>query len=224
MIPALSTPNFKVKWLDHLNSIWAAENSANISSRDAVNSLYDRLVVNKEVTNTNACTAPLNQGPALPEYEGDTPTPGELEHHITALLAAQLELAQAFSAESPFSVVLRQRLLVLQRIYYAVSTKYHDYAKIHCKNGRPGDRTCIVYYVADNVIREPCEHRYCPGSGGKYSGKDLYSTTGSGGDGCQDRSESTVCFAQAELATLFVSRIGRLVQPDRFSRYQAWED
>nr|CAD7425857.1 unnamed protein product [Timema monikensis] len=147
MIPALSTPNFKVKWLDHLNSIWAAENSANISSRDAVNSLYDRLVVNKEVTNTNACTAPLNQGPALPEYEGDTPTPGELEHHITALLAAQLELARAFSAESPFSVVLRQRLLVLQRIYYAVSTKYHDYAKT----------TSYVNHVSTETVQEVVE-------------------------------------------------------------------
>ena len=42
------------------------------------------------------------------------------------MLNKQLDLAQTVRASTQFSSVLRQRLLVLERIFYAVNKKYHD--------------------------------------------------------------------------------------------------
>ena len=126
----LSVSNLKLKWQDHLNSVWAAENCDNIATRDGIMLLYDQLVSNKEVIVVPAPNSPLNQGPTLPDFECDSPSSAELDHHISALLTTQLELARTFCSESPFATVLRQRLLVLQRIFHAVSMKYHDKEKV----------------------------------------------------------------------------------------------
>jgi len=132
MMPGLSSSSFKLKWQDHLNNIWAGENCDNIATRDGVVLLYDHLVVNKEVIVVPAPSSPLNQGPALPDFDCDSPSAAELDHHVAALLSTQLELARTFCAESPFATVLHQRLLVLQRIFHAVSVKYHDKEKVNC--------------------------------------------------------------------------------------------
>lgn len=42
------------------------------------------------------------------------------------MLNNQLELAQTVRSSTQFSSVVRQRLLVLERIFYAVNKKYHD--------------------------------------------------------------------------------------------------
>lgn len=122
--------NFKLKLLDHFNSVWAGENCDNIATRDGVTVLYDHLIANKEVMFVPTSSSPLNQGAALPDFECDSLSATELDHHIAALLLAQLELARVFYAVSPFSTVLHQRLWVLQRIFYAVSCKYHDKEKV----------------------------------------------------------------------------------------------
>lgn len=131
-MPGLSSSNFKLKWQDHLNNIWAGENCDNIATRDGVMLLYDHLAANKEVIVVPAPSSPLNQGPALPDFDCDSPSAAELDHHVAALLSTQLELARTFCAESPFAAVLHQRLLVLQRIFHAVSVKYHDKEKVNC--------------------------------------------------------------------------------------------
>ncbi|XP_069694063.1 probable E3 ubiquitin-protein ligase HERC1 isoform X1 [Periplaneta americana] len=133
-MPGLSLSNLKLKWQDHLNSVWAGENCDYIATRDGVMLLYDHLVANKEVIIVPAPSSPLNQGPVLPDFECDSPSSAELDHHVAALLSTQLDLARTFCAESPFAAVLHQRLLVLQRIFHAVSTKYHDKDKTRSQN------------------------------------------------------------------------------------------
>lgn len=44
---ALSMPNVKLKWIDHLNSSWAGENCDSIATREGIHVLYERLVANK---------------------------------------------------------------------------------------------------------------------------------------------------------------------------------
>ncbi|KAK7865742.1 hypothetical protein R5R35_005528 [Gryllus longicercus] len=122
--------NVKMKWRDHLNSVWAGENCDNVCTRDGVFLLYERLVANKEDMISSTTSSVLNQNPVLPDFECESPSVGKLEHHVTALLNSQFELARSVCAESPFSVVLRQRLLVLWRIFHSVLTKYHDKEKV----------------------------------------------------------------------------------------------
>ncbi|KAK7862054.1 hypothetical protein R5R35_011478 [Gryllus longicercus] len=133
--------NVKMKWLDHLNSVWAGENCDNVCTRDGVFLLYERLVANKEVVISPSTSSVLNQNPVLPDFECESPSVGELEHHVTALLNSQFELARSVCGESPFSVVLRQRLLVLWRIFHSVSTKYHDKEKVKSQSSTHDNET-----------------------------------------------------------------------------------
>lgn len=57
-------------------------------------------------------------------------SPEELEPLISAMLEQQLESAHLAMADTPFLTVLKQRQLVLQRIYYAVNTKFHGREKV----------------------------------------------------------------------------------------------
>ena len=66
------------------------------------------------------------RGPTLPDYEHDQPSTEEQEHFINALLTSQVHLASTVCLDSPFSSILQKRLVVLQRIFAAVSYKYHD--------------------------------------------------------------------------------------------------
>ncbi|KTF72912.1 hypothetical protein cypCar_00046699, partial [Cyprinus carpio] len=50
--------------------------------------------------------------------------------YLDALLASQLALAKMVCSDSPFATALRKRLLVLQRVFYALSNKYHDKGKV----------------------------------------------------------------------------------------------
>ena len=70
------------------------------------------------------------KGPALPDYENEAVSCEEQEHYLTALLTSQLTLARTVCADSPFAAVLQKRLVVLQRIFYAVASKYHDREKL----------------------------------------------------------------------------------------------
>ncbi|XP_063233987.1 probable E3 ubiquitin-protein ligase HERC1 isoform X2 [Bacillus rossius redtenbacheri] len=128
MLSLTAACNVKTKWLEHLNCVWAAEGCDSVATREGAGALYERLLASKEVSPAAGGEAPgPGQGsPAPPDYEGDAPSPEELEHLVTALLSAQLELARGFCAEAPFSLVLRQRLLVLHRVFHAVAAKHHD--------------------------------------------------------------------------------------------------
>ncbi|XP_029961368.1 LOW QUALITY PROTEIN: probable E3 ubiquitin-protein ligase HERC1 [Salarias fasciatus] len=122
---ALTTPPVKLKWLEHLNSSWISEDSESVATRDGVSALYAKLLANKEAV-------PLPQqalclkGPQLPDFERESPSSDEQEHYLDALLGSQLALAKTVCSDSPFAAALRRRVLVLQRVFYALSNKYHD--------------------------------------------------------------------------------------------------
>jgi E3 ubiquitin-protein ligase HERC1 len=124
-----SNPPVKLKWLEHLNASWVTEDCEAIASHDGILALYDRLILNKEVVTMPQQMLYL-RGPALPDFEHELISFEEQEHFINALLTSQLSLAKAVCSDSPFAAVLQKRLVVLQRIFYAVSHKYHDPDKI----------------------------------------------------------------------------------------------
>ena len=66
------------------------------------------------------------EGPPLPDFEKEPLALAEQEHYLNAVLTSQQTLARAICSDSPFSVILGKRLVILQRIFYAVSSKYHD--------------------------------------------------------------------------------------------------
>jgi hypothetical protein len=68
----------------------------------------------------------FNQSVNLPDYEYEPSTVSEQKRYVLSQLLAQLELASAVCLESPFFGILRKRLLVAHRIFYAIHTKFHD--------------------------------------------------------------------------------------------------
>ncbi|XP_015275623.1 PREDICTED: probable E3 ubiquitin-protein ligase HERC1 [Gekko japonicus] len=133
---AAMVPPVKLKWLEHLNSSWITEDSESIATREGVSVLYAKLVSNKEVV-------PLPQqvlclkGPQLPDFERESLSSDEQDHYLDALLSSQLALAKMVCSDSPFAGALRKRLLVLQRIFYALSNKYHDKGKVKQQQHSP---------------------------------------------------------------------------------------
>ncbi|KAG8576379.1 hypothetical protein GDO81_009838 [Engystomops pustulosus] len=129
-------PPVKLKWLEHLNSSWITEDSESIATREGVSILYTKLVSNKEVV-------PLPQqvlclkGPQLPDFERESLSCDEQDHYLDALLSSQLALAKVVCSDSPFAGALRKRLLVLQRVFYALSNKYHDKGKVKQQQHSP---------------------------------------------------------------------------------------
>lgn len=126
---AAMIPPVKLKWLEHLNSSWIAEDSESISTREGVALLYGKLLANKEVVLLPQQVLCL-KGPQLPDFERECLSSDEQEHYLDALLASQLALAKTVCSDSPFATALRKRLLVLQRVFYALSNKYHDKGKV----------------------------------------------------------------------------------------------
>ena len=121
----------KLKWLDHLNGSWVKEGGETVASREGITELYERLVVNQELVPLPQQVLHL-KGPPLPDVDCEVLTPGEHEHYLSALLSSQLTLARAVYADSPFYGTLKKRLIVLHRIYHAITHKYHDQEKQHC--------------------------------------------------------------------------------------------
>ncbi|XP_057693761.1 probable E3 ubiquitin-protein ligase HERC1 isoform X4 [Corythoichthys intestinalis] len=133
---ALMIPPVKLKWLEHLNSSWITEDSESIATREGVSILYSKLLANKEVVLLPQQVLCL-KGPQLPDFERESLSSDEQEHYLDALLGSQLALAKMVCSDSPFAAALRKRVLVLQRIFYAISNKYHDKGKIKQQQHSP---------------------------------------------------------------------------------------
>uniref|UniRef100_A0A3Q1JCX7 HECT-type E3 ubiquitin transferase n=1 Tax=Anabas testudineus TaxID=64144 RepID=A0A3Q1JCX7_ANATE len=133
---ALMIPPVKLKWLEHLNSSWITEDSESIATREGVTVLYSKLLVNKEVVLLPQQVLCL-KGPQLPDFERESLSSDEQEHYLDALLGSQLALAKMVCSDSPFAAALRKRVLVLQRIFYALSNKYHDKGKVKQQQHSP---------------------------------------------------------------------------------------
>ncbi|XP_036391158.1 probable E3 ubiquitin-protein ligase HERC1 isoform X2 [Megalops cyprinoides] len=133
---ALMIPPVKLKWLEHLNSSWITEDSESIATREGVSVLHSKLLANKEVVLLPQQVLCL-KGPQLPDFERESLSSDEQEHYLDALLGSQLALAKMVCSDSPFAAALRKRLLVLQRIFYALSNKYHDKGKVKQQQHSP---------------------------------------------------------------------------------------
>uniref|UniRef100_A0A8C4NKH6 Uncharacterized protein n=1 Tax=Eptatretus burgeri TaxID=7764 RepID=A0A8C4NKH6_EPTBU len=125
---AVVLPPVKLKWLEHLNNSWVMEDSDTVSTREGAAALYNQLISNKEVIALPQQVMRL-KGPQLPDFEREPLSLEEQEHYLGALLSSQLALAKTVCSDSPFAAALRQRLLILQRIFYAIAIKYHDHGR-----------------------------------------------------------------------------------------------
>lgn len=125
-----STANIELEWVDHTNSSWSTKDCDNLANRDFVQTIYENLLYNKEVRVVPTCTATCSDVQMLPDFQSELSLPTDLDHYGCNLLLTQLELAKSVCSQTAFSVVLKQRLLILKRIYYALVIKYHDKEKI----------------------------------------------------------------------------------------------
>ncbi|XP_029920656.1 probable E3 ubiquitin-protein ligase HERC1 isoform X2 [Myripristis murdjan] len=127
MVPCQS--HVMLKWQEHLNSSWAAEDSAQTATRYGAAVLYDKLVHNKEVV---GLAQPVQEliGPRLPDFQYESCASEEKEEYLSALLHSQRCLAHRMLAQTSYALSLHHRLVVLQRIYYALHNKYHDKFRI----------------------------------------------------------------------------------------------
>ncbi|KAG5885881.1 hypothetical protein JTB14_019144 [Gonioctena quinquepunctata] len=121
-----ASTNIELEWVEHTNSTWASKNSDNIANRDLVQSMYDILLQNKEVRVIPITLSYYNDVQVLPSFQRDPPSINDLNRYILTLLTSQLQLAKEVCSSTQFSLILKQRLLILKRIYYALLKKYHD--------------------------------------------------------------------------------------------------
>lgn len=130
----LPSLNVEEEWADHTNNSWASKDCDSLALRDCVETMYESLVSNKEVRVIPASITCYNDLQMLPDFQYEPSQLPELEQYITILLSAQLELARHVCSSTPFAALLKKRLLILKRIYYALCTRYHDRDKIKHTN------------------------------------------------------------------------------------------
>ncbi|KAI3361765.1 hypothetical protein L3Q82_002108 [Scortum barcoo] len=121
----LSETHVLLKWQEHFNSSWAAEDSVQTARRHGAAVLYNRLLHNKEVV---TLAQPVQElvGPRLPDFECESSASAEKEEYLSSLLHSQRWLAHRMLTQTSYTLGLHHRLVVLQRIYYALHSKYHD--------------------------------------------------------------------------------------------------
>lgn len=114
-----------LKWQEHFNGSWAVEDTIETAKRHGAAALYDRLLQNKEVV---TLAQPIQElvGPRLPDFECESSASAEKEDYLASLLNSQRWLAHRMLTQTSFTLSLHHRLVVLQRIYYAIHSKYHD--------------------------------------------------------------------------------------------------
>ncbi|XP_076465936.1 putative E3 ubiquitin-protein ligase HERC1 isoform X3 [Babylonia areolata] len=151
----------KLKWLDHLNSSWVTEDCESITYSDDLNALYERLLDNKELILFPPQAINIG-GPALADFDTESLTADEQEHLLDSLHASQLFLASVVYNNTPFSLKLKKRQLVLQRIYHAISQKFHTRQDVSQKalvlqatNSTPGrERTSLSTVSGNDALVE----------------------------------------------------------------------
>jgi len=125
---AAASSSLKLNCLDHFDSAWANEDFEAILTRKGVISLYEKLLSNKEAV--ALIQSPLQlRGPLLPDFERGIASQNEQDQFLNDLLSSQLMLARTVSSDSPFYSTLRRRLAILQRIFCAISAKFHNKGK-----------------------------------------------------------------------------------------------
>ncbi|KAI1904845.1 hypothetical protein AGOR_G00009860 [Albula goreensis] len=152
-----------LKWQEHLNSSWSAEDSVQTATRLGAATLYTKLLHNKEVVGLAQPVQDLI-GPRLPDFQYESSAAEEREEYLSALLHSQRCLAHRMLARTPYSLSLHHRTVVLQRIYYALHSKYHD----RFRATPPAQSTTS----AEGGALEPASEPWSPGARVK-SGTDV---------------------------------------------------
>ncbi|XP_041374032.1 probable E3 ubiquitin-protein ligase HERC1 isoform X2 [Gigantopelta aegis] len=117
--------HMRLKWIEHFNSLWMPKDCETVINPQTLNLLFESLVSNREVLQVSQNAVHL-RGPVIADFEQETYSVNEQEHLLNLLLSSQLALADIVYTRTPFAARLQKRLIVLQRIYHAVSTKYHE--------------------------------------------------------------------------------------------------
>lgn len=120
-----SNMNSNQDWPDHTNSFWALKNCDDILQRDYVQNLYETLISNKEIT-VNQTPIYFSDDLLHPDFQYETVCLKELEYYINSLIKSQLNLAKHVCTTDAFIANLKQQLVVLKRIYFAICNKYHN--------------------------------------------------------------------------------------------------
>ncbi|XP_030623810.1 probable E3 ubiquitin-protein ligase HERC1 [Chanos chanos] len=152
-----------LKWQEHLNSSWASEDSIQTATRHGAASLYAKLLHNKEVVGLAQPVQDL-MGPRLPDFQYESSAEDEREEYLSALLHSQRCLAHRMLSWTPYALALHHRLVVLQRIYYSLHSKYHD----RFRTPPPPQPSSS----SDAGALEPVSETWLPGSRAK-SGTDV---------------------------------------------------
>lgn len=141
-----------LKWQEHFNSSWAAEDTLQTARRHGAAALYNKLLHNKEVV---TLAQPIQElvGPRLPDFECESSASAEKEEYLASLLHSQRWLAHRMLTQTAYTLGLHHRLVVLQRIYYALHTKYHDKFRVQLPpQATEGGAECGQLELAS----EPC--------------------------------------------------------------------
>uniref|UniRef100_A0A8C2A9Q1 HECT-type E3 ubiquitin transferase n=1 Tax=Cyprinus carpio TaxID=7962 RepID=A0A8C2A9Q1_CYPCA len=154
-----------LKWQEHLNSSWAAEDSVQTATRHGAAALYAKLVYNKEVVGLAQPVQDL-MGPRLPDFQYESSAEEEKEEYLSALLHSQRCLAHRMLARTPFALSLHHRLMILQRVFYALHSKYHDRFRAPLP---PQPSSSTAEGVALELVSEP----WPTGSSRSKSGTDV---------------------------------------------------
>lgn len=114
-----------LKWQEHFNSSWATEDTTQTATRNGAAALYNKLLQNKEVV---TLAQPVQEliGPRLPDFECESYASVEKEEYLSSLLHSQRWLAHRMLTQTSYNSGLQHRLVVLQRVFYALHSKYHD--------------------------------------------------------------------------------------------------
>lgn len=155
----------KTKWLDHLNSGWASEKNKMVTERSGANELYERLISVQEVVPLLNRVFHL-RGLPLPDFDSEPLTGDEQEHYLDALLNSQLTLARTVCLDSPFSVILQKRLVILQRVFHAVSVKYHEPDRIrqHHQQQQQQQSEVVEILVSSDDAKKRGQDRFRSGA------------------------------------------------------------
>ncbi|KAJ7986812.1 hypothetical protein DPEC_G00332260 [Dallia pectoralis] len=154
-----------LKWQEHLNSSWAAEDSVQTATRQGAAGLYTKLLHNKEVVGLAQPVQDLI-GPRLPDFQYESSAAEEKEEYLSALLHSQRCLAHRVLARTPYALGLHHRLVVLQRIYYAIHNKYHDRFRVTSPPQASASQ--------DSGALEPASEPWVPGGASRAkSGTDV---------------------------------------------------
>lgn len=120
-----SSNTIEIEWLEHMNSLWALKNIDHIASRDFVQFNYETLLQNKEIQILGKPTVSYDDMQVMPNFHYDPTSVSELNYYISTFLNSQFQIGKEVCTCNPFTCSLRQRLIILQRVYYSIVMKYH---------------------------------------------------------------------------------------------------